>query len=94
LRQGDAGAGRIGNYSHCSFTVRGVGRFKPLAGAVPTIGQVGTPEAVEEERIEMICAEDRLRDVMAAIRRVHPYEEPAIDVYALEAIASLIGTAS
>jgi hypothetical protein len=96
LRQamGDAGAGRIGNYSHCSFTVRGVGRFKPLAGANPSIGQVGKPEAVEEERIEMVCDEDGLGDVLAAIRRAHPYEEPAIDVYALEAITSVIGTSS
>ena len=96
LRQamGEAGAGRIGNYSHCSFTVRGVGRFKPLAGANPAIGEVGKPEVVEEERIETVCAEDRLRDVMAAIRRAHPYEEPAIDVYALEAMVSLMGTPS
>jgi hypothetical protein len=83
---GDAGAGRIGNYAHCSFTSRGIGRFKPLAGANPTIGEVGTLEAVEEERIETLCAEDRLKEVLLAIRRAHPYEEPAIDVYPIEAI--------
>jgi hypothetical protein len=83
---GDAGAGRIGNYVHCSFTVKGIGRFEPLAGARPAIGEVGKLEAVVEERIETVCAEDRLADVLAAIRRAHPYEEPAIDVYALEAI--------
>jgi len=83
---GEAGAGRIGNYVHCSFTVKGVGRFKPQAGANPAIGEVGRLEAVAEERIETVCAEDRLADVLAAIRRAHPYEEPAIDVYALEAI--------
>ena len=96
LRQamGEAGAGRIGNYSHCSFTTRGVGRFKPQAGASPAIGEVGKAEAVAEERIETVCAEDRLRDVLVAIRQVHPYEEPAIDVYALEAMVSLTGTSS
>jgi hypothetical protein len=96
LRQamGEAGAGRIGNYSHCSFTTRGVGRFKPQAGASPAIGEVGKAEAVGEERIETVCAEDRLRDVLVAIRQVHPYEEPAIDVYALEAMVSLTGTSS
>jgi hypothetical protein len=83
---GDAGAGRIGNYVHCSFTVKGIGRFEPQAGARPAIGEVGVLEAVAEERIEMVCAEERLADVLAAIRRAHPYEEPAIDVYALEAI--------
>ncbi|HTO62993.1 MAG TPA: hypothetical protein VMM15_17225 [Bradyrhizobium sp.] len=83
---GEAGAGRIGNYAHCSFTVRGIGRFRPLAGANPSIGQIGRPEEVVEERIEMLCAGDRLRDVVAAIRRAHPYEEPAIDVYPLAEI--------
>jgi hypothetical protein len=83
---GEAGAGRIGNYVHCSFTTKGVGRFRPLAGANPAIGEVGRLEAVNEERIETLCAEDRLRDVLAVIRRAHPYEEPAIDVYPLAEI--------
>jgi len=83
---GEAGAGRIGNYAHCSFTVTGIGRFLPVAGASPAIGRVGRLELVAEERIETVCAEDRLRDVLEAIRRVHPFEEPVIDVYPLEAI--------
>lgn len=83
---GDAGAGRIGNYSHCMFTIKGVGQFKPGAGANPAIGEVGKLETVEEERIETVCAEEKLKDVLAAIRRVHPYEEPAIDVYPIEVI--------
>jgi hypothetical protein len=87
VAMGEAGAGRIGNYAHCSFTVKGLGRFLPLAGASPAIGAVGRLEAVEEERIETVCAEDRLRDVLQAIRRVHPYEEPAVDVYPLQSIA-------
>lgn len=88
LRQamGDAGAGIIGNYSYCSFTVKGIGRFRPDEGANPAIGDVGRLEAVEEERIETACAEARLADVLAAIRRAHPYEEPAVDVYPLAAI--------
>jgi len=84
---GEAGAGRIGNYAHCSFTAKGVGRFLPLAGANPAIGAVGRLEEVEEERIETVCAEERLREVLIAIRRVHPYEEPAIDVYPLVVVA-------
>ena len=83
---GNAGAGQIGNYSHCTFSVKGVGRFKPNAGANPTIGEVGKLEAVEEERIETVCSEERLRDVLKAIRIAHPYEEPATDVYPLEVI--------
>ncbi len=80
---GDAGAGRIGLYSHCSYTVDGVGRFRPLEGAQPAVGRVGTDEIVEEARIECICERSNARHVLAAIRRVHPYEEPAIDIYPL-----------
>jgi hypothetical protein len=80
---GDAGAGRIGLYSHCSYSVDGVGRFKPLAGAQPAIGEVGQFEEVEEERIECICERGKARQALEAIRGVHPYEEPAIDVYPL-----------
>ena len=82
----NAGAGQIGNYSHCTFSVKGVGRFRPNAGANPTIGEVGALEAVAEERIETVCSEEKLRDVLRAIRNAHPYEEPATDVYPLEII--------
>lgn len=80
---GDAGGGKIGNYLHCSFSTRGIGRFKPLEGAHPAIGEIGKLEEVEEERIEFVCAEEALEVVLAAIRRTHPYEEPAIDVWQL-----------
>lgn len=80
---GDAGAGKIGNYSHCIFSIKGTGRFKPETGANPTIGEVGTPEEVAEERLEVTCERDILEDVIAAIRKAHSYEEPAIDVYPL-----------
>lgn len=81
---GEAGAGRVGNYTFCSFSVRGTGRFLPGNGATPAIGQVGTLEEVEEERIEVNCDDALVADVIAAIRRAHPYEEPAIDIYTLE----------
>ncbi|RJQ33798.1 hypothetical protein C4556_03740 [Candidatus Parcubacteria bacterium] len=85
LRQaiGDAGGGKIGNYSHCSFSSHGTGRFKPLEGAHPAIGEIGKLEEVEEERIEFVCTEKKLQTVLAAIRKAHPYEEPAIDVWKL-----------
>ncbi len=79
-----AGAGTIGNYSHASFSVRGLGRFQPLKGAKPAVGQIGQLEEVEEERIETICPYHQARSVVQAIKSVHPYEEPAIDVYPLE----------
>jgi hypothetical protein len=81
---GVAGAGKIGNYSHCTFTIKGTGRFKPLEGANPTIGEVGKLEEVAEDRIETVCEEDKLKNVLKAIKDAHPYEEPATDVYQIE----------
>ena len=73
---GDAGAGVIGNYSYCSFTVRGIGRFRPDAGASPSVGEVGRLEAVEEERIETVCEAAKLGDIIAAIRVRIPTKSP------------------
>lgn len=81
---GMAGAGKIGNYSFCSFSSKGMGRFKPEQGADPHIGEVGKLEEVAEERIETICPREKLQDVIVAIKKVHPYDEVALDVYPLE----------
>ena len=81
---GNAGGGKIGKYSHCSFSTRGQGRFIPLNGANPHIGSIGTFEVVEEERIEVTVNEGVLEDVIQAMKRVHPYEEVVYDVYKLE----------
>ena len=80
---GDAGGGVIGNYTYCSFSSRGVGRFNPQKGANPTIGEIGKLEEVEEERIEFVCPRDKAKQVIAAIKKVHPYEEVALDIYPL-----------
>lgn len=79
----DAGCGHIGKYDFCSFSVKGVGRFRPLKGAKPFVGKVGKIEKVDEERIETICPKAKLKFALAAVKKVHPYEEPAIDVYPL-----------
>ncbi len=79
----EAGAGWIGNYSHCTFNIPGTGTFRGEAGANPTVGKVGQLETVEELRIESICPGDRVQAVVAALRKAHPYEEPAFDVYRL-----------
>ncbi len=81
---GDVGGGKVGNYTHCSFSVKGTGRFKPVDGANPAIGEVGKLEEVAEERIEIICDESNLKAVVSAIGETHSYAEPAIDVYKLE----------
>jgi len=81
---GNAGAGKIGNYSFCSFSVKGMGRFKPEVGAGPAIGKIGNLEAVTEERIEFVCDKNILDEVISAIKGAHPYEEVALDIYSLE----------
>jgi len=81
---GDAGAGLIGNYTHCAFHAEGVGQFLPKEGANPAIGAIGRFEEVAETRIELTCRAELVRTVEHAIRAVHPYEEPAIDVYVLD----------
>ena len=81
---GKAGAGKIGNYTFCSFSSKGTGRFKPEDGAHPAIGEVGKLESVQEERIEFVCDRNLVKDVIAAIKKVHPYEEVALDTYSLE----------
>ncbi len=74
---GDAGAGRLGNYSHCSFSLEGTGRFTPLPGAQPSIGAVNVPEEVPETRIEAIYPRSRRAAVVDAALSAHPYETPA-----------------
>ena len=80
---GQAGAGHISAYSNCSFSSRGVGRFKGDETTNPFIGQAGELEAVEEERIEVIVAKDKMRQAIKAMSDAHPYEEIAYDIYAL-----------
>jgi len=81
---GNAGAGVIGNYSHCTYSIKGVGRFKPLDGANPTVGTIGTIEEVAEERIETVCEHEKLEQVVKAIQEAHPYEEAPIDIYEIQ----------
>ena len=76
-----AGAGHIGNYSHCTFQAPGTGTFLPLEGTNPFIGQQGKLEYADELRLETIVPESRLRKAVHAMLGAHPYEEVAYDVY-------------
>lgn len=80
---GNAGAGKMGNYSHCSFSMRGIGRFLPEAGADPHLGEVGKLEEVEEERILTYVAKKDLDRVIEEVKKAHPYEEVPIEIYPL-----------
>ncbi len=79
----EAGAGQSGNYTHCSFSSIGQGRFKPNDEANPHIGSQGILECVEEERIEFSSSIDAVQAIVAAIKSVHPNEEIVCDVYPL-----------
>jgi hypothetical protein len=79
----EAGAGQAGNYTNCSFSSIGQGRFKPNDEASPHIGSQGVLECVDEERIEFSCSIDITQAVVTAIKSAHPYEEVVCDVYPL-----------
>ncbi len=86
-----AGAGRIGDYSRCSWSVAGIGQFLPGAAASPAIGTVGTVERVAEDRIELIAPAGIRAGILAAMRAAHPYEEPAFDVFSLAGLPAGTG---
>lgn len=73
----------LGNYRGCSFAAPGEGTFTPLAGACPSIGQVGVQERVSERRLELLLRRDQLPRALKALLAAHPYEEPAFDCYPL-----------
>jgi hypothetical protein len=78
-----AGAGRIGEYTRCSWYVAGTGTFLGGEGTDPTVGERGREERVAELRLETVFPAELHEEVIAALRRAHPYEQPAFDVYAL-----------
>lgn len=80
----EEGAGKIGNYSHCCWQVIGEGQFLPEKGSNPSIGKVGRLENVVEYKIEMVCDASKIQDVMHALKKYHPYEQPAYFVTKLE----------
>lgn len=80
---GSAEAGVIGEYSYCSFSSIGQGRFLPSKNTNPHIGQPNKLEMVEEERIEVVCDRNKAKNVISVMKQVHPYEEVAFDIYPL-----------
>ncbi len=80
----EAGAGKYKNYDHCAFVSSGQGRFRPLDGSKPFIGSLNRDELVEEERIETLVDDEQVELVLQALRKAHPYQEPAIYLYPLD----------
>jgi hypothetical protein len=78
-----AGAGRIGDYERCSWYTQGTGTFRGSEGTSPSVGEAGREQRVAELRLETVFPAEKQEEVLAALRRAHPYEEPAFDVYEL-----------
>ncbi len=78
-----AGAGIIGEYSYCTFSSNGIGTFIPNTKANPYIGKANELEFVDECKLEFVCEVGKVKNVISALRKAHPYEEPAIDIIPL-----------
>ncbi len=83
LAIGKAGGGVIGNYTYCAFLTEGHGYFLPTEDSNPTIGEQGKIECVDEVKIEFVCEQDKVKNVINAIKKAHPYEEVPIDIFQL-----------
>lgn len=78
-----AGAGKLGDYECCAWQTSGTGQFKPLANSRPFIGEQGQIESVTELKVEMVCADEHIKSAIVALKKAHPYEEPAFGAWKL-----------
>lgn len=79
----DVGVGKIGNYDSCCWQTLGEGQFRPLAGSDPHIGALDIVERLPEWKVEMVCSDQLIRLAVETLKRAHPYEEVAYDVWQL-----------
>jgi len=79
-----AGAGVVGNYTHCAFITEGTGTWFPQPGSAPTIGKIGELSKEEEVKIEMECPKEKMQTVFEAVRKAHPYDKISIDTVLIE----------
>lgn len=77
------GAGRVGGYEHCCWQAQGRGQFRPLEGSKPFIGQSGELATVAEWKVEMVVADELIHNAVKALKKAHPYEVPAFEVWRL-----------
>jgi len=86
-----AGAGRLGNYTHCNFVTTGMGSFQPTSTANPHLGTAHQPEKVEEGRIEVVFPAHLETQVLRALHATHPYEEVAYYIHQLKNTDETVG---
>lgn len=87
-----AGAGKLGGYDSCSFSVEGRGHFRPLEGSHPAIGSIGKVEEVRETQLSLLVEKELIPQVVQAIHATHPYEVPAYEFIALATPQNEVGT--
>lgn len=78
------GVGRIGNYDKCCWQTIGSGQFRALSGSNPFIGGINELETLEEYKVEMVCEDHLIKEAVGILKQVHPYEEPAIDLWKMD----------
>jgi hypothetical protein len=80
----DAGAGKVGGYDSCAWQVLGQEQYKPGEGSNPFKGEQGSLETLREYKVEMVCVEEFMAEVVRAMKESHPYEEVAHSVIRTE----------
>jgi len=78
------GVGKIGNYDCCCWQTSGTGQFRPLEGSQAFIGERGKIEEVEEIKIELLCPEEKITEIIAALKKAHPYETPSFQYWTVK----------
>lgn len=82
----EQGAGQFDGYDQCAWEIKGKGQFRPIEGSEPFIGHCDILETVDEFRVEMICADSKVKNVLTAMLNAHPYEVPAYEVWPIMTI--------
>lgn len=80
----DIGVGKFDNYECCSWETLGDGQFKPIDKANPNIGELDKLEILPEYKIEMICSDELIEEAVKTLKRIHPYEEVAYEVFKIQ----------
>lgn len=83
------GAGHYNGYDHCCWQVLGEGQFSPLAGSRPYNGKTGCLEKMDEYKVERVCPDAVIKEVVQTLLEVHPYEQPAYEVYKIQTVEDL-----
>jgi hypothetical protein len=77
----EAGGGVIGDYDRCCWETSGTGQFRPGEAADPFLGSAGNLEKIREIKVELVCADENIRESVKALLNAHPYQTPAFQYW-------------